>query len=497
MPFHDEDFAATLITSAARGYIARKALRAYYKDRYSKVMDMNSGYYYFQDNYFNDVEPMWYKPFLAFPDDVEVYEYTPDDPQDFMKGKGNKYTYKGFITGPYVRRQLGGVGKKNTTRAENGHFVFTNPLRPDAIVFPEEVDLESTPLGSLINLMDGLAPKQVLITDYVAMRRAVCFDNCDYIVHLMEEHMDRPLMQAYGFHAISKIIVPTDEAGNLSYSGRKAHRRCFDVIVDSHREYSYTLKIFALRALHNILNSPAGRAEFFDTSSDPQGLGALEGPAGKIILSRMRTLCRLLENLPLNVTTIKIRDGRQLQTTVIETVTEEASQAAEFMLQCISLLSWNQDMREIVGEVFLESVLIGMQTCHEEAGPVAAGFKALYNFVYRCEVNHQLVNNFDIDHIISNARNNFPGDATISMACRKLELALSRDGWRGNVERVLEREYAARLDGTYKELSAEDSVSLLDGSEVEEIPEKKPQKRIAGAGKKRLSQMLGEDKGEK
>ena len=292
LPFEDEESAAFHITAVARGFLTRLEIRRYYQQRYSKILDTASGYYYFQDNYFPDTPPAWYKPRLAFPDDIEVYEYEPDDPADFMRGKHNKYTYKGFITGPYLKRQLGGIGVKHTERAHNGHFLFVNPLRPGALVSPNEVDLEATPIGAVIRMMDGLSPKEVVVTDYLAIRRACCCDNCDMIIDIMDQYSSRPLVLVYGFMALSKIIVPLDTTGALTFSARKALNWAFDIISDKTRTVPFITMTYAAHAIFNIMSTSAGRAEFFDISGDPQGGGQLEGPMGRIILTRMKTFCR-------------------------------------------------------------------------------------------------------------------------------------------------------------------------------------------------------------
>ncbi|CAE7599468.1 unnamed protein product, partial [Symbiodinium microadriaticum] len=254
------------------------------------------------------MDPAWYKPRLAFPDDIEVYEYVPEDPADFLRGKHNKYTYKGFITGPYLKRQLGGIGVKHTERADNVHFVFQNPLRPGAIERPDEVDLDMAPIGAVIRMMDGMSPKEVVVTDYLAIRRACCCDNCDMILETMDKYSARPLVLLYGFMALSKIIVPLDQEGMLSHASRKALNWAFDIISDKTRTVPYVTMTYAAHALYNIMCTSAGRAEFFDVSGDPQGGGQLEGPAGRMILTRMKTICRLLEHLPVSVTKLQVRD---------------------------------------------------------------------------------------------------------------------------------------------------------------------------------------------
>jgi len=67
-PFHgwdgDEQRAATHIAAVTRGWLERKALRAYFRERYDKRICQFSGYYYFYDKWNMDinVETSWYEP---------------------------------------------------------------------------------------------------------------------------------------------------------------------------------------------------------------------------------------------------------------------------------------------------------------------------------------------------------------------------------------------------------------------------------------------------
>ena len=117
----DEDDAATRISAVVRGWLARHSLQAYYRSRYKKVLDSSTGYYYFHDTWDPSVGPSWYKPVLAFPTDIPVYDPTDNDIQEFMKG-GDKYTYREFTKGPYLR--LAGIGKLQTARAQHGNPSF-------------------------------------------------------------------------------------------------------------------------------------------------------------------------------------------------------------------------------------------------------------------------------------------------------------------------------------------------------------------------------------
>jgi hypothetical protein len=90
-------------------------------------------------------------------------------------------------------------------------------------------------------------------------------------------------------------MIPCDEFGSLEYSAKRSMDLCFDFILDPHRNIIYPHKVFALQALYNILYTSPGRAEFFDTTSDPPSNSngdMFDGPLGKRILLRVKTLSR-------------------------------------------------------------------------------------------------------------------------------------------------------------------------------------------------------------
>ncbi len=120
------DDAATQIAAMIRGWLARNALRRYYATRYCKIFDKTSGYFYFTDNWDPNTPTFWHKPRLAFPDDIPEYDPTPPDPQDFLKG--DKYTYKPFTKGPYIK--LVGTGKLQKARAEHGTANYLKSIFP-------------------------------------------------------------------------------------------------------------------------------------------------------------------------------------------------------------------------------------------------------------------------------------------------------------------------------------------------------------------------------
>lgn len=288
--FEDEEDAATRISALVRGWLARQALRAYYRDRYKRVLDTASGYYYFHDYWDPTVEPSWYKPTLAFPTDIPVYDPSDDDIQEFMK-RGDKYTYREFTKGPYLR--LAGIGKLQTTRAKHGHFYNRNPVRETAVINPEDLDLDKYPVYAIVPLIDGHKLKEVLVSDYMQMRSACVENNWAMVYRIMRLYPERMLTQIYGMHSFSKIDIILDASGALIESARQALRMCYDVILRAVSDnISPTLVTFTLHALYHFISFPPGRAEFFELTNEEGKSAAAEREAHKRISKRLLALGR-------------------------------------------------------------------------------------------------------------------------------------------------------------------------------------------------------------
>ena len=94
------DAAAVHIVTVMRGYMARLSLRRYFRQRYHLQVCKFSGYCYFVDKYYPEMETSWYKPRLAFPGDILPAIVFEEDPEDYMKGE--KYSRRNFTTGPVI-----------------------------------------------------------------------------------------------------------------------------------------------------------------------------------------------------------------------------------------------------------------------------------------------------------------------------------------------------------------------------------------------------------
>ncbi len=90
-------------------------------------------------------------------------------------------------------------------------------------------------------------------------------------------------------------------------------------------------------------------------------------------------------------------------------------------------------------------ILHSLLLCADDVAPVVSGLRCLYNFCFRCQEAHQIV----IDHV-------GPEHMTIDVAMERiregsafsefetrrefhrLQLALKDEGWRGNVEDLMQ-----------------------------------------------------------
>eukprot|EP01041_Mallomonas_annulata_P005257 gene5257-10514_t len=447
----DVSAAATHIAAVGRGFIVRNHLRQYYRQRYVKHLDIKSGLYYFQDTYDESSSPSWHKPLLAFPTDI--LEYVAHDPQDYMGDR--KFTYEGFTEGPYIHRT--GVGKKNIARTKVINFISENPWRDIAVRNPRDIDLHNTPVSSIIAWMDGIVAVNYEMTDYAFMRSVVCEGDWKGILNQMDDslHAHREAMICYGLHAISKLPVPIDASNHLTFPGASAYDRCMHYVRGDpdEKDHSYTdsvpstatRRVFALRVLHSIFATSAGRSELLSggPSAERKSTGREEEDNLRLIFANLAVFNRVLERIPMQTIEEVTEVSEDSATAAMEfrsVPTGRGIEAVEMAILCLSLLAHHQDYRETIAQFCAQHVVDAVKICREEPMVVLAALQTLYNFCFRCEAGQEAVIDADAAFLISLAQTHFSSDFDISRQCRRLELALVPDGWRGSVETVIESE---------------------------------------------------------
>lgn len=111
--------------------------------------------------------------------------------------------------------------------------------------------------------------------------------------------------------------------------------------------------------------------------------------------------------------------------------------------------------------------------CPEESGVATYGLRALYNFMYRCEGGQAEILDTDgaAQKLIAFVHKNFQGDIDCMRNCRRFELAIQPDGFRGNVEAIIEKEM--KLDQMKK---ATKPFAIVDTNfDVDEVADAKHQ----------------------
>lgn len=200
--------AATHIIAVVRGFLARRYLGHYFRSRYSRAKCKYSNYFYFIDSFFPNNDTSWYKPLLAFPWDIK--SKIEHDPEDYMGD--DKYTYRGYINGPYTK--IDGVGKSKKMRSVNPAFFVPNTWRKFAISKQEEIELDEFPMGSTIAWFDGIVAVELYIDEYAQMRAAIVGNNWSKVLYYMRLYPDNILTQVYGLYSFSKSKVQLEASGS-------------------------------------------------------------------------------------------------------------------------------------------------------------------------------------------------------------------------------------------------------------------------------------------
>lgn len=174
-------------------------------------MDNFSGYFFFVDHMNPDEDTKWYKPLLAFPDDI--LPFVEEDTEDYMKGK--KYSRQNFTLGPMYK--VAGLNKGDLARSELAAFFVPNTWREQAVASYSDIDIDHASVGTVIAWMEGTKATKLTISQFNFVRVALTRDGWAGVVSVMNQHPFDTVLQMYGFHSFSKSFVPIDDAGILSF----------------------------------------------------------------------------------------------------------------------------------------------------------------------------------------------------------------------------------------------------------------------------------------
>ena len=383
----DDASAATMIAAAVRGFLSRRTLRCWYRYYYRRCMDFSTGFYYFRvfdDTYCtssavsvagsreggevvdagNDdgVEWSWYKPRLARIEDIFVKDLTPYPDasswaliaaKEHHPDHGQKITNKGFVNGPFFR--VAGRGKAEKCRSEEAMAVFLkgNSRRTDAVTRHDMVDLDASPLGSLIVWMDGMIDVDYYIADYAYMRATVAGNalkegdllhvpnrRWGRILKSMKAHPDRVLTQMYGLFSLSKTEVPVASDGILDYAAADALEHCIEVASYHNADTGYSVKTFAMHALAHILDTAGGRTEFLGVAKVVARDGEDRGSAvRKHLVKRFDMFCVFLRNIQLENNADPNGDKKKGEDDDPVLPSRRGTELTELSLKCLSFLA--------------------------------------------------------------------------------------------------------------------------------------------------------------
>jgi hypothetical protein len=203
--------AAVVITAAARGFLARLRLRAYFRGRYYTMIDKFSGYLYFVDRENPNDETRWFKPRLAFPDDIQ--EFVTDNPGDYMKEQ--RFSRQDFKFGPFIK--VAGLNKGEKDRADLQVFHIRNELRDTAARNYADLDLEQLSIGDIVVWMDGSKLTELRLHEYHYMRAAIAGRDWAKLIQFMRQFPKNATVQLFGFHGFATTAVPLEAPGIIDH----------------------------------------------------------------------------------------------------------------------------------------------------------------------------------------------------------------------------------------------------------------------------------------
>ena len=103
-------------------------------------------------------------------------------------------------------------------------------------------------------------------------------------------------------------------------------------------------------------------------------------------------------------------------------------------------LSWEIELKEPMSEHVTEYIYYALKRCKLDGTIQIFGCAIFYSLCYRSESGQEFVLTGDSTGLLKCIRENHGGDTEVEYAARRLELALKFDGWRGNIEQLMNME---------------------------------------------------------
>jgi len=210
-------------------------------------------------------------------------------------------------------------------------------------------------------------------------------------------------------------------------------------------------KTFFFYLLSSLLETKGGRVGFFATPVIDDKYGAF-GPTWEReredeITSRVNVLASMLRFIPTDVVSFRpSKKGGKI--TKLHVATRGGSEMAESLLISLGMLAREQSYTDIISLACADEVVAVMPKVIDEVGPCIAALRCLYNCCFMNEQGQFAVLSARAEDMIKQYRESGVGrNEEVARECRRLELALEPDGWRGRVEKVMTQEfYDARAE---------------------------------------------------
>jgi hypothetical protein len=216
-----------------------------------------------------------------------------------------------------------------------------------------------------------------------------------------------------------------------------------------HKETDMNYKTFLFHAIATLFDTKNGRAEFFATPEVDIIYGGF-GPSWEksredTILSRLQFFAKFLATVPVDIVQYRIcKLGGDVTSSMI--ATRAGSEFAEILLLTIGLLARDIEHTDLVSLSCADAVTDVMPCLIDEVAPCILALRCLYSFCFLSEPGQYSVRGTcKVEGLLQSYRESSIGlDTDIKRDCRRVELAIADDGWRGRVEETMTRELEER-----------------------------------------------------
>jgi hypothetical protein len=226
----------------------------------------------------------------------------------------------------------------------------------------------------------------------------------------------------------------------LSAEARDMLNLLQECLEDAERKFSLTEKVFIANALFNMLSYLPCRREYFDASAYVFEQGEeRQAAVDKWVMSRCTRFNRYMRFIPTEEVKSSVKGSKDFFT--MRVPVQRHMELIEGCLEILGLLAQDSEQREPLASGVSESVFYALKVCAENATLTMAGLRLLYNLTYRCESGQETVLYNDTLNTLKRARMNHSADPQVMQQARRLELALRKNGHRGNVEKLMTMEF--------------------------------------------------------